>query len=615
MQLSLDRLLASLDLVEEQKGLAQNLNNEPPEIIVSTTPAVLVTVDGDAIIQDFEGADLKYVANTPFMILQEPKSKLFYLKGSASWYTAKKLTDEWEPTTDLPKSVAEIAKQVAEDEAKREEESEVEPFPPDSTDSGEPIIPQVILRTQPAELIQTDGDPDFAPVEGTSLLFLSNTESDVIMDIASQQYYILLAGRWYTSKSLTDGEWSFVPPDELPADFPNIPAESDMGNVRQSIAGTQEARDAVLENSVPQTAVVDRSEATVEVSYDGDPKFEKCGEAVVAYAVNTDKAVFLIDKTYYCCEEAVWFVGRSPEGPWEVATKVPAEIQELPPDCPHYNVKYVYIYDSTPEVVYVGYTPGYSYSYVWGGCVVYGTGYWYRPWYRHHYYPRAATWGYGVHWNPYSGWGFSFGLSHGWLHVGIRWGGPFYHRGWWGPRGYRSGYRHGYWRGRHHGYHRGYRQGYNHGRRAGARAGYSAGRRGASSNVYRNRSNGVRNTGASAVSRDRARSGTARTQTHRPQKSNQPNNVYADRNGNVHRNQNGQWQNRDKSKSGGWSQSDRSSSRGSGSSQNLNRQQSSRNHGTQRTRDSRNNSVSRSSGSSRSRSSGGSRGGGGGRRR
>ena len=45
----------------------------------------------------------------------------------------------------------------------------------------------------------------------------------------------------------------------------------------------------------------------------------------------------------------------------------------------HY-VTYVKVYDSTPEYVVVGYTPGYSGAYVRTAVVVYGTGYYYQPW-------------------------------------------------------------------------------------------------------------------------------------------------------------------------------------------------------------------------------------------
>jgi hypothetical protein len=339
----------------------------------------------------------------------------------------------------------------------------------------------------------------------------------------------------------------------------------------------------------------------------------------VYYAVNTDKAVFLINetKTYYCCDDAVWFTAKQPSGPWEVATTVPDEIQSLPPDCPHYNVKYVYIYESTPDVVYVGYTPGYYGSYVYGGCVVYGTGYWYRPWYHRHYYPRPVTYGFGVHYNPWTGWGFSFGVSHGWMHVGFRWGNPYRYPGCWGPAGYRYGYRHGY--------HHGYRHGYRHGARAGYRAGYRAGQRQSHANLYRNRSTGVRHTGTRVTPGNRVRPGTSpatrpgastrpattqrpSTQQKTPKISNQKNNVYTDKKGNVYRQQGKDWQKRDK---GGWSSSqpssrDRSVKSGSTTQQSLNRESQARQRGNQRTQ------SYRSSGASRSRGGGG---GGGGRRR
>ena len=260
-----------------------------------------------------------------------------------------------------------------------------------------------------------------APIEGTDLLYVKNTDNDIVLDIASQQYYVLLAGRWYKSASLT-GTWAFVPFDEVPQGFAAIPDSSDMADVRSSIPGTVEAKEAVLASTIPQTAEVSRTEATVTVTYDGDPTFEKCSDNGVAYAVNTDKAVLLIDNRYYCCDEGVWFVSDRASGPWTVCDEVPEQVQDIPPECPVYNVKYVYVYESTPEVVYVGYTTAYTGAYIYGPCVVYGTGWYYHPWYGTYYYPRPVTWGFGVHYNPWTGWGFTFGVSYGWLHVGVGWG-------------------------------------------------------------------------------------------------------------------------------------------------------------------------------------------------
>ena len=139
-------------------------------------------------------------------------------------------------------------------------------------------MPEVIVSTVPAELLVTDGDPQYTPINGTNLLFVTNTESNIFMDTGSQEYYTLLSGRWFKSKSLKDGPWSYVAPDKLPGDFAKIPPDSTKGFVLVNVAGTQQAKEAVLDNYIPQTAGIDRKTATTEVKYAGDPKFDKIGD-------------------------------------------------------------------------------------------------------------------------------------------------------------------------------------------------------------------------------------------------------------------------------------------------------------------------------------------------
>jgi hypothetical protein len=120
-------------------------------------------------------------------------------------------------------------------------------------------------------------------------------------------------------------------------------------------------------------------------------------------------------------------------------------VDDIPPSCPVYNVRYVYVYDTTPDVVYMGYLPGYVGCYPYYGTVVYGTGYRYKPWRgRHHYYPRPTTWGFHPRYNPWlSRWSFGFSYSTPFLRVGTRWRSwqqPTQHHTpplWFGPGGYR----------------------------------------------------------------------------------------------------------------------------------------------------------------------------------
>jgi len=533
LELSLDQLLADLDMNETTLSLSEELNNTPPEIIYRTTPSALILVDGDPIFESIEKTNYERVVNTPFFIVKDTKKDIYYIKGGDYWYTSGNAAD-WEHTTKVPNKLENLAEEaMGEDEVEESEENA-------DTEEGEEVIPAIILRTSPAELIQSDGEAEFSPIEGTSILYMTNTADDILMNIDTQEYYILVSGRWYRSGSLDEGPWEFVNPEEVPETFTAIPSESEMASVRASIAGTQEAKEAVLENQIPQTAEVDRNEARLEVSYDGNPKFEPIEGTRMQYAVNTEKSVLLIENRYYCCDNAIWFESDSPSGPWVVSTAIPETVQEIPPESPVYNVKYVYIYDSTPDVVYVGYTPGYVHSYVYRGCVYYGTGYYYRPWYGYYYYPRPVTYGYSVHWNPYTGWGFSFGVSYGWMTFG--WRSPYY--GWWGPAGYRHGYHYGY----RHGYHSGYRSGYRAGYYAGQRA--SAGRptpyttrQTASNNIYNNRTQGLRRTGTTTYDPRTGNRVSTADRSARPtaQPANRANNVYTDRDGNVYRRDGDNW--------------------------------------------------------------------------
>ncbi len=84
------------------------------------------------------------------------------------------------------------------------------------------------------------------------------------------------------------------------------------------------------------------------------------------------------------------------------------EIKKIPPSEPVYNVTNVEVYESTPEVVYVGYTPGYIWSYPWYGVPIYGTGWYYPPYVTPYaYYPRPVTYGMHVELQPVHGTGAS----------------------------------------------------------------------------------------------------------------------------------------------------------------------------------------------------------------
>ena len=406
--ISLERLRASLATTDLEKKSVEGLKHDAPKIVVVQEIAELLLYDGEPRTMAVPNTDFERVVNTAYAVAKDKKSGTYYLSGGKVWYSAQDPKGPWTPIDAPP---ADLAKLV----------------PPDTSSTPKPAKPpKIVVATEPTELISTDGPPSWQTLDKGDLMYVANTESKVVREVATGKVFVLLSGRWFSAASL-EGPWSVVRPDLLPAAFKNIPPDSPLGDVRVSVAGTPEAEDAMLDAYVPQTTAIDRSKAKLEVKYDGDPQFKQIEGTAVEYAVNTQSQVLRIKGKYYACDQAVWFVSDKATGPWAVADSIPSdEIKKIPPSAPVYNVTNVTVYESTPEVVYVGYTPGYIYSYPWYGVPVYGTGWYYPPYVSPHvYYPPPVTYGLHVSYNPYTGWGFGFSVSNGFMTVGVSFGGMY----------------------------------------------------------------------------------------------------------------------------------------------------------------------------------------------
>jgi len=295
----------------------------------------------------------------------------------------------------------------------------------------------IYISETPAELLMFKGQPSFTPVEGTSLIWASNTANDVLFNTADNNYYVLLSGRWYHSLAL-NGPWTYVASTNLPADFRNIPPSSPAGIVLSSVANTPQAQEAVISNSIPQTATIPLANGPqFTPSFDGAPEFQTVAGTPLQYVVNSPAPVIQVDaSSYYALQAGVWFYSTTLNGPWYVAPTVPAAIYTIPVTSPLHYVTYVRVYGSTAKVVYVGYTPGYMGTVVTpDGVVVYGTGYVYQPWVGTVYYPPPVT--YGVMAQPVNNpaVGITFGFAMGVTTAAVVYGGggtAYYHPAYYG---------------------------------------------------------------------------------------------------------------------------------------------------------------------------------------
>ena len=251
----------------------------------------------------------------------------------------------------------------------------------------------------------------FAPVVGTSLLWVSNTESDLFKSNATGAFYYLVAGRWFSAPSL-DGPWTFATL-LLPEDFKRISPEHPRSRVLASVPGTDQATEAVLLAQVPQTARVNVKQVKApDVSYQGGkPEFKPIESTSLQLAINTDKQIVEFKDHFYLCYQGVWFTSKSATGPWEVARSIPQEIYSIPPSSSAHNVTYVVVEkddDDNDDWITFAAVAGYTGMMVAWGCAVWGTGWWYPPyvWYGGFYpayfwYP--PTYGFAAWYNPYTG--------------------------------------------------------------------------------------------------------------------------------------------------------------------------------------------------------------------
>ena len=427
---SLDQLEASLGLVQKARAESQQLDNAPPKIVFAPVPTTLVVLDGEPKLQPVEDVPgVLRVVNTPFIMLLDGGSKQYFLKAGENWLAAPAVTGPWQPVGSIPGP-------VATEGAKLSVQNQTSPDQPAAAAAPASVGPtQVMVAEEPTELISSDGPPQYTPLPGNDLLYMANTQSDVFLEVSTQRLFVLLSGRWYAAPTL-NGPWQFVAANALPPAFAQVPVDSPKGHVLVSVAGTQPALDARTDAYIPQTTAIHRDAGSnLTVSYDGDPQFVPVEGTPITYASNCVDPVLFVDRSYYCCHQAVWYQASAAVGPWAVSVSVPQVIYTIPPSCPVYNCRYCYVYDSTPDVVYCGYLPGYTGCYVYGPTVVYGTGYRYPYWYHSEFIPHPVTWGFAPRYDYDSGtWGYGVGRNYGpgWFAAGP----AIARHDWWGPQGY-----------------------------------------------------------------------------------------------------------------------------------------------------------------------------------
>ncbi|MGI9354266.1 MAG: SH3 domain-containing protein, partial [Rhizobiaceae bacterium] len=190
--------------------------------------------------------------------------------------------------------------------------------------------PTILHAKNNSRLLQTDGDPTFAPVKGAAgVEFIVNTNWDVFR--VDNTYWLRVGGSWMRSDNL-DGVWKSA--SQLPRALSALPDDGNWEAAREAIPGKP------FEGAAPK--ILFSQVATELILFDGDPKLIDMPGTALQWASNTQSDVFKLRSTgeWFFLTSGRWFKSKSLNGPWTFATpNLPADFQNIPDNQPYYTVR------------------------------------------------------------------------------------------------------------------------------------------------------------------------------------------------------------------------------------------------------------------------------------
>lgn len=191
---------------------------------------------------------------------------------------------------------------------------------PAQTITANTQAPPIFVSNTPAILLLVEGKPVLAPVPGTTLQYVVNTNWDLFFD--GSAYFLLNGKTWLKSKDLA-GPWMATV--KVPPDFSKIPKGQNWDDVLKAVPPAAGAAGS--------PKVIFTEKPSEVLLFKGAPAYSKISGTDLQYATNTDSNVFLHspDNQVYVLLSGRWFRAASLEGPWTFASNdLPADFSRLP---------------------------------------------------------------------------------------------------------------------------------------------------------------------------------------------------------------------------------------------------------------------------------------------
>ena len=201
--------------------------DSPPKIYFSNRPAELIQLKGQAVYTKIPGTELMYITNTDNELFLDDSKKQFYVLLSGRWYRSAALQGPWTYAgNDLPNDFSKIP-------ANSPKANVLVSVPGTIEASDAVMLAQIpataVVNKAEAEKqvkVHYDGEPEFKPIENTSLQFAVNTQDKVIKK--DKDYYCCFQAVWFVADN-PNGPWKTA--EKVPQEIYTIPPSSPVYNV------------------------------------------------------------------------------------------------------------------------------------------------------------------------------------------------------------------------------------------------------------------------------------------------------------------------------------------------------------------------------------------------
>jgi hypothetical protein len=198
-----------------------------PKVFVSNKPAELILLTGEPRYAAVQGTGLFWVSNTESDVFRLGKTGNVYYLVTGRWFSAPDFTGPWTfATTSLPPDFKKIPLE--------HERSRVLASVPGTDQAAEAVLVAQIPQTarvnkkeiKAPEVAFQGGDPQFQPIETTTISRAVNTDKDVFK--IGDSYYMCYNGVWFVGKGAS-GPWEVA--SSVPEEIYKIPVSSPANHV------------------------------------------------------------------------------------------------------------------------------------------------------------------------------------------------------------------------------------------------------------------------------------------------------------------------------------------------------------------------------------------------